>query len=112
MRIGPQRDAVLAPPATEGPARQRFARVPFPLPAVEQAPRREAIAPPAQQNVAARLLVLSQRGRVPFRKVALVDPDKRRLAPHGQTYVVSLEVAVDGLAEPIDSLPLVVRVRP
>src|ERR1051326_3542760 len=53
VRLGPERDVVLAPPAAIRPARQRFPGVPLALPKMKQSARREAIAQTAQQRIGA-----------------------------------------------------------
>src|SRR5262245_60513207 len=110
MRLRPQRDAVLPPPAAVCPARQRFAGVPFALPEVQQTARREAITQAAQERIGAQSLRWAKRRGVPFGGVAIVDADERRFAPHGQSHVIGVQLGVDRVAELVDGAPYLLGV--
>ena len=109
--VAPERHAVRAPVAGEGPARQRLARIPLALPEVEQAPGRERIAHARQQRTAEAALGRTHGRRVPFLAVHVVDRHERRLAAHGQAHVAGLELPIDAIAEREDVVPLFVGVR-
>jgi hypothetical protein len=108
----PDRHAVLAPVESERPARQAFARIPFALPVMQQAARREARAQLADQIVGERALGRTDRGDIPFRRFQIVDGNEGRLAAHGQPHVVRFQIGIDLLAEPVETRPGFVGERP
>ena len=110
-RIAPHRNAVGAPEARQRPARQRLARIPFPLAVVQCGAGCEARLQPPQQ-VAGEAALRRTAGRgVPFLAVHVVDRNEGRLAAHGQPYVVLAQLGVHRLAERVDLLPLGLGVR-
>src|SRR5580658_3147003 len=108
--VGPDGVAVAAPEYGERPARQAFAGIPFALPEMQEAARRITRGELGHQRSGEPALVGSERGRVPFRAVAVVDRDEGRLAAHGETHVAGYEVAIDGLAERVDAPPFRVAI--
>ena len=109
--IVPDRLAVAAPPAAERPARERLARVPLPLPVVQQRARGEPLLQPAKQHAGQLALLRAERRRVPLVAVHVVDRDERRLPAHRQPDVAGRERGVHTLPERVDRLPLLVGVR-
>ena len=109
-RIAPQRLAVVAPEDAECPARQRLARVPLALPVVQQRAGGEARREAAVQRLRERALRGRERRGVPLRPVHVVHRHERGLPALRETYVVRVELPVDGFAERVDRLPLRVGV--
>ena len=110
--ILPDRHAVLAPVQSERPARQAFAGIPFALPVMQQAARREARAQFADEIVGQTALGRTDRGDVPFRRFQVVDRNKGRLAAHGQADVARPEIGIDLFSERVEPRPGLVGERP
>ena len=56
-------------------------------------------------------LVWAEGGGVPLRRFHVVDGHKSRLAAHGQTHIIFIQLLVHRAAERIDGRPLVVAIR-
>ena len=114
-RVLPDRLAVLAPEERERPARQRLARIPLALAVMQQAFGRVALLHLRQQRSPKtpldRLCRRRVGGRVPFRTVAVVRRDERRLAAHGEADVFASQVRIDARTERLDFSPLLFGVR-
>ena len=104
--VVPDRHAVAAPVAVEGPARQLLAGVPLALAEMHQALGRVVLAHALEQLGRQSAFVRAESGGVPFRTVRVVDGDKGRLAAHGQAHVVLEQVTVDLPAQGLDRQPL------
>ena len=107
----PDHLAVLAPVATQRPARQRLAGVPLALAEMQQAAGSEPVFQPANQRARQSALFRAHRGEVPFCAVHVVDGNERRLPAHGEAHVVPVEFRVDPVAERFDFVPLFIGVR-
>ena len=106
--IAPDRHAVATPIEREGPARDRLAGIPFALAVMQQAAGRETIAQTPDQFVGALALLRTERVGIPFRRLIVVDRDEGRLAAHGETHVMFLEIGVDFFAERVERGPSLV----
>ena len=107
----PDRHAVLAPIEPERPARQAFAGIPFALPEMQQAARREPRPQFANEIVGKAALGRADRGDIPFRRFQIVDGNEGRLAAHGQAHVAGLQIGIDLFAELVEARPGVVGER-
>ena len=67
--------------------------------------RREAIAQAPDQIVGADALGRTERRRIPFLRLIVVDRDEGRLAAHGQPDVVRHQVGVDLFSERVERRP-------
>ena len=110
-RIAPKRVAILTPVAGEGPARQRFAGIPFALPRMQQRARGEFLAQAADQISGEAALGRAHGGGIPFLAIHIVDRDKRGFAAHGEADISGNQFVVDAVSQFEDALPLLVRVR-
>ena len=106
----PNGHAVLAPKTRVGPARQRFARIPFAHAPVHQAANGKTIAQPLDQRRRQFALVRADGRRVPFRAVHVVNRNECRLPAHGQAQILRLENFVNPVAQGFDGLPLLLGV--
>src|SRR5689334_10324574 len=77
---------------------------------MQQTTRRELAAQSTNQVARPGTLLDRVGGKVPFGPVRIVDRNKCRLATHGKPDVVFLEVHVDGFAQSVDRLPLLLTV--
>ena len=109
--VAPRRLAVAAPVGAERPARELLARIPLALAEVHEAIGAVVLPEPVEQRGREPALGRAERARVPLGAVAVLGGDERRLAPHGEPHVHALEIAVDGVAEAEDRLPLGLGVR-
>ena len=105
LRGRPDRLSVAPPVERKGPAREGFARIPFALPIMQEAARREALAQAPDEPVGEPPLHRADRLGVPFVRLEVVDRDEGGLAAHGEAHVVGDE-------EPVDLLPQSVERRP
>ena len=105
LRVAPDRLAVAPPVQRERPARQRFARIPFALPIMQEAAGGEPVAQAPDERVGERALGRADRVRVPLAQFEIVDRNEGRLAAHGEADVVAPELLVDLLAQRVERLP-------
>jgi hypothetical protein len=103
--VAPDRYAVAPPIQREGPARQWLARIPLALAVMQKPARREAVAQAPDQLVRALPFGRADRRRIPFGRLIVVDRHERRLAAHGQAYVLREEIGIDLFAECIERVP-------
>src|SRR5262249_61498330 len=103
--VAPQRLAVAPPIKPEGPAWQRLAGIPFALAVMQEPSRRKALPQAANELVGTRALARTEGDGVPFRRLAVIDRDKGRLAPHGQGHIVARESAIDLFAHGVERAP-------
>ena len=101
-RIAPYGLAVFAPKKSQRPSRQRFAGIPFALPVVEKAARREAVTQTPDQIVGAAIFFGAERRRGPLGAVHVVDRNKRRLAADREAHIARFQVRVHLMAERFD----------
>ncbi len=94
------------------PPWQRLARIPLPLPVMQQRSGREVRLELFEQRFGEHALGGPERGDVPFGPFHVVDRHERRLATLRQAHVVRGEVEIDALAQRIDRRPLRVAVGP
>src|SRR5882757_2712119 len=101
---------VATPVTIERPPWQRLARIPLALPKMSEAARgvlrHQALIQIDRQTA----LVGSQCGRIPLRTIRIIDGYERRLAAHGETYVLRLKLGVDFVPQLFDRGPLFLRV--
>ncbi len=109
--VVPERVAIGAPVDAERPARERFARIPFPLSVVQHAARCETRLEAQQQCFGKAALCRRHRREIPFGVVRLVDRDERGLATLREPHVGGDELRIDALAQRIDRGPLHVGIR-
>ena len=93
--IAPEGFAVLAPEEIQGPAWQRLAGVPLPLPEVHEAVRRVLVAEPMKQLHGERLLLLAERSGVPLYAVEVLRGDEGGFAAHRQADVTGAKLRID-----------------
>ncbi len=110
-RIAPDRLAVLAPMATQRPARQLLTRIPFALAEMQQWPLREAVSELAEQHARQPAFLGAERQRVPLRAIHVVDRHEGGLATHGEPEAGLGDIALDRLADAEQPRPLFVAVR-
>ena len=110
-RVAPDRLSVAPPIERERPARQRFARIPFALPIVQEPAGGELISQAPDQRVGERALGRADRVRVPLARFEVVDRNESRLAAHGEAHVVALEPLVDLVAQSVERRPRVLGKR-
>src|SRR6185295_5576685 len=103
--------AVSAPVDAEGPARGRLTWVPFALTVVQQATLGEALAQAARQFVGIDAFAGTERGRIPFRRLPVVERHEGRLPAHAQARAARLQPNLDDGARRQDILPLRLAVR-
>ena len=108
--VAPERRAVGAPPAAEGPARERFTGVPFADAVVEEPAGAEAGAELADELGGEEEFAGAEGGGVPFFAVGVIDADEGGFAAHGQADIAADERGIDLAAEGVDGVPLVVGV--
>ena len=108
--LGPDGIAVLAPVTAIGPARQRFARIPFALAVMEERAGGETVAQALEEFFSLLLLLGTQGGEIPFESVAVGGGNESRFAAHGQADVQGAQFLVDLAAQGLDLAPLVLAV--
>src|SRR5580698_7505465 len=96
--IVPQGNAIGAPIASESPARQGFARIPFALPVMQKAARCEALSQAIQQALGERPLLGTQRRDIPLSSVHIVDGNEGGFAAHGEAHVSGADILIDPAA--------------
>ena len=109
--VFPDRQPVAPPPATERPARQRFAGIPFPLSEMQQTAGRKLLLQALDQDSGQLALPGTEGGKVPFGAVHVVDGHERRFAAHREPHVAAGKLTVDVVAAGFDGLPLLLGVR-
>ena len=87
--FAPHRHGVRSPVATECPARQRLAGIPFALSKVEQAVRCKSLLQTRQQLARDAAFRWSDRCGGPFRCLHVVDGYKSRLTAHREPNIAS-----------------------
>src|ERR1039458_8680163 len=108
--LGPDGIAVLAPVTTIGPARQRFARIPFALAVMQERAGGETVAETLEEFFSLLLLLGTQGGEIPFESVAIGGGDESRFAAQGQANVLGAQFFVDLAAQGLDLAPLLLAV--
>ena len=103
--VGPHRKAVLSPVTAQGPAGERFSRVPFALPVVQQAARRPFFSQTLDQRLGQPPLLFAQCIGVPLGPVHVIDGNECGLASHGQPDVGVGQFPVDPLPQGVDGRP-------
>ena len=106
----PERLAILAPEAVQGPARQLLAGIPLALAEVHQAVGGVFFAQAVEQFGGVEALGRAEGGGIPLGAIRVVAGHEGRLAALGQAHVHRLQLAVDGMAELFDFAPLFVAV--
>ncbi len=109
--VFPDRQAVAPPPATERPARQRFAGIPFALSEMQQTAGCKLLLQTLDQDPGQPALPGTESGEVPFGAVHVVDGHERRLASHREPHVAAGKLPVDVVAARVDGPPLLLGVR-
>ena len=109
--IFPHRLAVFAPVYADGPARQRFARIPLALAVEDQGAGGKALLEPPRQLLGERPFFQRQCGDVPFQPLHVVDGHKCRFTALCQTHVACNEFGIYLFAEAVDVRPLDWRIR-
>src|ERR1017187_258012 len=109
--VFPDRLAILAPIAVEGPARQRYSRIQLALALMQQRAVGEAALKALDQVIGETALYRAERDGVPLRAVPVVNADKSWLTPHREAHVVPGQVGVELEAERFDLAPLFLGVR-
>ena len=109
-RIVPDRLAVLAPEAVQGPARQLLAGIPLALTKVHQAIGRIFIAQFVEQVCRQQTLGWPQRSGVPFCAIGIVDRNEGRLPTLRQAHIHAQQFIVNLMTEALDFDPLFVGI--
>ena len=108
--VAPDRFAVLAPVAGEGPARQGFAGIPFALAVVEQAALGKFRFNRRINVSDKRAFFRPERGEIPFLSIHVVDGHERRLTSHCQANVVLGQFDINPVAQIVDLRPLLLGI--
>src|SRR4051812_35346515 len=82
---------VFPPVTSKRPSRQRFPRIPFALPPMQQSSGSKFLPQPEEKVPRKFEFLRADCGEIPFRAIHVVDGNKGWLAPHRETHIVGLE---------------------